>query len=78
MTVGIRAGELNQGADSTKIEDLTGSSSFVGIRWNIRVIQVNGETGLAEVKLSAWTKLNGKICLVWKNVKGSSCLPYRG
>ena len=37
---------------------------------------VNGETGLIEVKLSAWTKLNIKAWLVWKNAKGSSCLPY--
>ena len=50
MTGGIRVGELNQRADSTKTEDLVESSSFVGDRWNIRVIQVNGETGLAEVK----------------------------
>ena len=53
MTVGIKAGELNQGADSTKTEDLVGSSSFAGDRWNIRVIQVNGETSLAEEKLGA-------------------------
>ena len=78
MTSGIRAGELNQGAYSTKTEDLAGSSSFVGNRWNIKVIQVHGETGLAEVKLSAWAKLNNKAWQVWKNVKGSSCLPYTG
>ena len=50
MTVGIRAGELNQGVDFTRTEDLAGSSSFAGDRRNIRVIQVNGEAGLAEVK----------------------------
>lgn len=38
----------------------------------------NGETGLARVKLSAWAKLNDKAWQVWKNVKGSSCLPYTG
>lgn len=78
MAGGIRAGELNQGVDSTKAEDLKGSSSFVGDKWNIRMIQVNGETGLAEVKLSVWTKLNGKSWQVWKNAKGSFCLPYTG
>ena len=52
------------------------SSSFAGNRWNIKVIQVNGETGLAEVKLSAWTKLNDKAWQVWEKVKGCSCLPY--
>ena len=56
-----------------KTEDLAGSSSFAGDGWKIRVIQVNGETGLAEVKHRAWTKLNGKTWQVWKNVKGSSC-----
>ena len=78
MTGGIRAGELNQGADSTKTKDLKGSSRFTSDRWNIRVIQVNGEIGLAEVKLSAWGKLNDKAWQVWKNAKGSSCLPYIG
>ena len=39
---------------------------------------VNDETGLAEVNLSAWTKLNDKTWQVWKNAKGSSCLPYTG
>ena len=78
MTDGIRAGELNQGTDSMKTEDLKGSSSFAGDRWNIRVIQVNGETGLAEVKLIAWAKLNDKAWQAWKNAKGSSCLPYTG
>ena len=39
---------------------------------------VNGETGLAGVKLSAWAKLNNKAWQVWKNAKGSSCLPYTG
>ena len=37
---------------------------------------VNSETGLAEVKLSAWAKLNDKTWQVWKNVKVSSCLSY--
>ena len=39
---------------------------------------VNDETGLAEVKLSAWAKLNGKAWKVWKNAKGIACLPYTG
>ena len=39
---------------------------------------VNGETGLAGVKLSAWAKLNDKAWKVWKNAKGSYCLPYTG
>jgi len=78
MTGGIRAGELNRGVDSMKAEDLKGSSSFAGNTWNIRVIKVNGEIGLAKVKLSAWTTLNDKAWQVWKNVKGSSYLPYIG
>ena len=78
MAGGIRAGELNQGVDSTKTEDLKGSSSFVGDKWNIRVTQLNGEIGLAEVKLIAWAKLNDKAWQVWKNAKGSSFLPYTG
>jgi len=61
-----------------KTKDLKESSSFVGDKWNIKVIQVNGETGLAEEKLSAWTKLNDKAWRIWKNAKGSSCLPYTG
>jgi len=63
MTGGIRASELNQGANSMKTKDLAGSSSFSGDKWNIRVIEVNGEIGLAEVKLCAWAKLNDKA---WK------------
>ena len=78
MTGGIGVDELNQGVDSTKTEDLKGSSSFASDWWNIRVIQVNGEMGLVEVKLSAWAKLNDKVWKVWKNAKGSSCLPYTG
>ena len=42
------------------------------------MIQVNGETGLAEEKLSAWAKLNDKTWQVWKNSKGSSYLRYTG
>ena len=78
MTGRIRASELNQGVDSTKTEDMKGSSSFAGDRWNIRVIQAKGEIGLAEVKTCAWAKLNDKAWQVWKNAKGSSCLPYTG
>ena len=33
---------------------------------------VNGEIGLAELKLFAWAKLNDKAWQVWKNAKGSS------
>ena len=39
---------------------------------------MNGEIGLAEVKLRAWAKLNDKEWQVWKNAKGRSCLPYTG
>ena len=39
---------------------------------------VNGEISLAGLKLSAWAKLNDKAWQVWKNAKGSSCLPYIG
>ena len=86
MTVGIKTrskfckklGELNQGSDSTKTKDLVGSSSFTGDMWNIMVIRVNGETGLVEVKISAWAKMNDKAWHVWMNAKGSSCLPCTG
>ena len=59
-----------------KTEDMKWSSSFACDRWNIKVIQVNGETSLAKEKLRAWTKLNNKAWQVWKNAKGSSFLPY--
>jgi len=52
-------------------------------KWNKGWFMVAGNlvklvNGLAEVKLSAWAKLNDKAWQVWKNAKGSSCLPYTG
>lgn len=70
MIVGIRAGQLNQGADSMMTEDLARSLSFAGNWWSIRVIQVNGETYIAEV--------NGETTIehVLKQL-GSICLPLQ-